>query len=63
MFLNKTPPAWAKDLFITIKGLCTVTRPGFTTENEFIKSHTPLKHIYNPGYVDYLEILKLVPKD
>ena len=29
MFLNKTPPAWAKGLFITIKDFCTVTRPGF----------------------------------
>ena len=63
MFLNKTPPAWAKGLFITIKDLCTVTGPAFITADEFIKSHTPRKHIHNPGYLDYLEILKLIPKD
>ena len=63
MFLNKTPPAWAKGLFITIKDFRTVTRPGFLTADKFIKSHIPLKHIHNPGYLDYLEILKLIPKD
>ena len=64
VFLNKTPPAWAKGLcFVTIKDLCTVTLPGFITADEFIKSHTPCKHIYNPGYLDYLEILKRVLKD
>ena len=31
MFLNKTRPAWAKGLFITIKNICTVTRPVFIT--------------------------------
>ena len=56
MFLNKTPPVWAKDLFITIKDLCTVTRPGFITADEFIKSHTPRKHIHNPGYLDFLKL-------
>ena len=49
MFLNKTPPAWAKDSFITIKDLCTLTRLGFITAHEFIKSHTPRKYIHNPG--------------
>ena len=64
VFLNKTPPAWAKGLcFVTIKDLCTVTPPGFITADEFIKSHTPRKHIDNPGYLDYLETLKLVLKD
>ena len=63
MFLNKTPPAWAKDLFFTIKDFCTVTRPGFINADEFIKSHTPREHIHNPGYLDYLEILKIIPKD
>ena len=63
MFLNKTPPAWAKGLFITIKDLCTVTRLGFITADEFTKSHTPRKHIHNPGNLDYLQILKLIPKD
>ena len=63
MFLNKTPPAWAKGLFITIKDLCTVTRLGFITADEFVKSHTPRKHIHNTGNLDYLEILKLIPKD
>ena len=63
MFLNKTPPAWAKGLFITTKDLCTVTSPAFITADEFIKSHTPRKHIHNPGYLDYLEILKLITKD
>ena len=29
MFLNKIPPAWAKDLFIAIKNIYTVTCPGF----------------------------------
>ena len=56
-------PAWGKGLFVTIKDLCTVTRPGFITADEFIESHTRRKHIHNPGYLDYLEILKLVPKD
>ena len=41
MFLNKAPPAWAKGLFITVKNLCTETRPGFITADEFTKSHTP----------------------
>ena len=63
MFLNKTPPAWAKGWFITIKDLCTVTSPAFITADEYIKSHTPRKHIHNPGYLDNLEILKLIPKD
>ena len=63
MFLNKTTPTWAKCLFITAKDLCTVIRPGFTPADEFIKSHTPRKHIRYPGYLDYLEILKLIPKD
>ena len=56
-------PAWGKGLFITIKDLSTVTRPGFIATDEFIESHTRRKHIHNPGYLDYLEILKLVPKD
>ena len=63
MFLNKTPPAWEKVLFITIKDRCTVTRPGFITANEFIKSHIPRKHIHKPEYLDYPDILKLIPKD
>ena len=63
MFLNKTPPAWAKGLFITIKDLCTVTRLGFIIADEFVKSHTPHKHIHNHGNLDYLQILKLIPKD
>ena len=63
MFLNKTPPAWAEGLFITIKDLCTVTSPGFITAGEFIKFHTLHKHIHLPGYLDYVEILKLIPKD
>ena len=63
MFLNKTPPAWAKRFFITIKDLFTVTRLGFLTADEFIKSHTLHKHIHNFGYLDYLEILKLIPND
>ena len=46
MFLNKTRPAWSKGLFITKKDLCTVTYPGFITADEFIKSHTPRKHIH-----------------
>ena len=53
MFLNKTSPAWAKGLLITIKDLCTV----------FIKSDNLRKHIRNLGYLDYLEILKLIPQD
>ena len=52
-----------KGLFIAIKDLCTVTRPGFITADEFIKSHNARKHTHNPGYLDYLEILKLIPKD
>ena len=63
MFLNKTPPAWAKDLFIKIKHLCNVTRPGFITADKFIQSHIPCKYIHEPGYLDFLEILKLIPKD
>ena len=63
MFLIKPPPAWAKGLFITIKDLRTVTRLGFIAVDEFIKSHTPCKHIHNPGYQDYLEVLKRIPKD
>ena len=31
--------------------------------DEFIKLHTPCKHIYNSGYLDYLQILKFAPKD
>ena len=31
--------------------------------DEFIKSHTPRKHIHKPGYLDYLQILKRIPKD
>ena len=63
MFLNKTPPAWTKVLFITIKDLCPVTRPGLITADEFVKCYTPRKHIHNPGYLGYLEIFKLFPKD
>ena len=63
MFLNKTPPAWAKGLSITIKDLCTITCSGFITADELIKSHTPGKHIYNLGYLDYLETLKRISKD
>ena len=63
MFLNETPPARAKGLFITIKDLCTITRSVFITADELIKSHILGKHIYNLGYLDYLEILKLIPKD
>ena len=53
MFLNKTPPEWAQG-FITIKDLCIVTGPGFITADEFVKCHTPRKHINNHGYLDYL---------
>ena len=60
IFLNKT--AWAKGVFITIKDLCTVTRSSFVTAYEFIKSHISRKHIHSRGYLDYLEILKLIPK-
>ena len=56
-FLNQ------KGLFITLKDLCTVTRPGFITADEFVKSHTPRKNIHNPGCLDYLESSKLIPKD
>ena len=28
-----------------------------------MKSHTPRKHINNPGYLDHVKILKLIPKD
>ena len=63
MFLNKTPKAWLEGLVITIKDIFTVTCQGFITADEFIKSHTPLKNIYNPGYSDDQEILKLIPKD
>ena len=45
------------------KSLCTVTRPGFITVDEIFKSNTQCKHIHKPGYLDYLEILKLIPKD
>ena len=50
-------------LFITKKDLFSVIPPGFITADEFIKSQTQRKHIYNPGYLDYLEILKPIPKD
>ena len=60
IFLNKT--VWAKGVFITIKDLCTVTRSSFVTADEFIKSHISRKHIHSRGYLDYLEILKLIPK-
>ena len=60
IFLNKT--VWTKGVFITIKDLCTVTRSSFVTADEFIKSHISRKHIYSRGYLDYLEILKLIPK-
>ena len=63
MFFNKTPPAWVKGVFITMKVLFTVTRPSFVTVDEFIESHIPHEQIHNPGYLDYLEILKLIPKD
>ena len=63
MFLNKRPPAWTKVLFMTIKDLCTVTHPALITADEFVKPYTPCKHIHNPGYLGYLEILKLFPKD
>ena len=63
MFLNKTPSVWAINFFITIKDLCTATSPGFIAADEFIKSHTPRKHIPNHGYLVYLEILELIPKD
>ena len=36
---------------------------GFITAGEFIKSYTPPKHVHNSGYLDYLEILKLISKD
>ena len=36
---------------------------GFIIADEFIKSHNTLKHIYNNIYLDYLEILNLIPKD
>ena len=53
----------AKVLFSTIKDICTVTRPDFITADEFIKFLIPRKHIHNPGYLGYREILKLIPKD
>ena len=62
MFLTKALQAWAKGLLITIKDSCNVMRPGFITADEFFKSHTPRKHIHNPGYLNYLDILKLIPK-
>ena len=61
ILLKKTRPAWSKGLFNTLKDLCTVTRPGFITADEFIKSHNLRKHIHNSGYLDYLEILKTYP--
>ena len=63
MFLYKTPTAWAKSLFITMEDLCTVTRTGLITADQFIKSHTPRKHIHNPGNLGCLKILKVIPKD
>ena len=53
----------SKGLFIRTKNFCTVTRPCFITADEFIKPHTPRKHIHNPEYIDYLGILKIIPKD
>ena len=63
LLLNKAPPALAECLFIIIKDLCTVTRPGLITTDEFFKSNTSRKHTHNFGYLDHLEILKLIPKD
>ena len=63
MFLYKTPTAWAKSLFITMEDLCTVTRTGLITADQFIKSHTPRKHIHNLGNLGCLKILKVIPKD
>ena len=48
---------------ITIKYLCTVTRPGYITADEFIKSHTPRKYIHNPGYQDDQKFLRLISKN
>ena len=31
--------------------------------NEFIKFHALHKNIHDPGYVDYVEILKRIPTD
>ena len=59
LLLNKAPPALAKCLFIIIKDLCTVTRPGLITTDQFLKSYTSRKHTHNFGYLDHLEILKL----
>ena len=39
------------------------TLPGFIIADEFIKLHNTRKHIHNNIYLDYLEILKLIPKD
>ena len=36
IFLNKTPPVWAKGLFITIKDFCAVTHSSCITADEFI---------------------------
>ena len=63
LFLNKTSPASAKVLFITIEDLYTVTSLCCITADDFIKSRIPRKHINNSGYLDYLEILKLIPED
>ena len=63
VFLDKTLPAWAKGLFITIKDHCPVTSPSFITAGAFIESYTLHKHIRNPRCLDYLEILKFTPMD
>ena len=59
MILNKSRSAWA--IFYCDKRYlhCNTTR----FYNRFIKSRTAWKHIHNPGYQDYLEILKFILKD
>ena len=61
MFLNKTPPAWAKGLFVMVKGLWTVTNPGFISLNEFIKSQN--FHPKENGKKKLLDTSLLLKKD
>ena len=61
MFLNKTPPAWAKGLFIMVKDLWTVTHPDFISLNEFIKSQN--FHPKENGKKKLLDTSLLLKKD